>query len=811
MISNQLERFIKSPQILQKRLGIAEKIEDENSTKNLAARLLSLGESSFKIANLRSLKTARSVIFNFALLEGGVTQNEEVALRDWLNAFEKKLETYLRSQNTSSSRPLLEDDRLSYFLWVATSGGFGHGEAVQVLLPFCYESLLRSVAREEKDGRRTSIADDMPHQLAVFIRFFPRDRLLNKYTVKSSVGSRDVAAALEAYRKTDAGPSEMETIERYRRQICNILRIEEVSQPKNDSLTFSSELRRDLGFPADAELKIEELSEEFSGSNGLIVWAEQEDDIEHPYENARRVLFGSWGNPNSALRAAHRWTTHDVRVLLSAEIYRLVQQLDKFIEQADVRKLPLLVWTVLVTGLPLKRVLNMRFAGENSRWEELLEKADGEEESPLFILPKLGVLLAAPTADLGFSRKSCRSTAYREQAEFIPLFLGKRGIDYALAAAAASAPGNIKNLKGKFVFPAVKNPARALSEDSIHNLLAAVSERGNVAANNLALTWARIRATSRPYCAKASVNPLVFALSSGRPTHAAKTTLHYVAKDAEKFFCLQARVVQAIEAVADERKPQAFLMDVYRKILPKFIDVPILSELIGKSLGAAYAPREFLVKRAWRALCAAEGESAAAARRDSGFGKLSNLTTLRAIFFLMATTGIRQQELAAITRNQVDLTAGLLRLEGKKSAHLRESREVPLCGKSIEELRRYQKSLMEIIRSSKSVLPTDGNAFFLIFDADGSLRPLPKEGVDWLVKEVNLSGEILFSLQTLRHALRTALDEIETEFAAVNEIFGHVTIEQTETHRLSGSRFVALEKSFLTGVETVLPKLLGIN
>ena len=68
--------------------------------------------------------------------------------------------------------------------------------------------------------------------------------------------------------------------------------------------------------------------------------------------------------------------------------------------------------------------------------------------------------------------------------------------------------------------------------------------------------------------------------------------------------------------------------------------------------------------RDWRIIC----ETAdSAVQENSNHRRRLHAATLRASFALMISAGIRHQELAAISRRQVDLAEGLIRVEGKKA------------------------------------------------------------------------------------------------------------------------------------------------
>lgn len=779
-------------------MSLASELETEEPYISLTAVLFSLGENYGNIKTLARLDKARKVFLTHALLQSDLSAGDRRELLDWLKEFENKFFAYIRAKNLPPENPLLDDDRLRYFLWLVTRGSLGHEKAVQSLLPFCYKRLSAELRgrRQQKRQKESAAAnvDDLPYRMAIFIRFFPEERLLSRYAIRGGIKRNDVDRAVEEYWKTDSGPSERKTIEEYRRQISDTLQIKNDDSSRRNFVEIDAGLKQQLGFAPNSKIVVENTEEEFSASGGLILFDDDENsDFEHDYERAQKIAFGSYRASPLAPRAAGRLTTHDVRLLLPGEIGRLARLLDNLSREPENNWKCLLLWSMLVTGLPLKRLLNLRWASPKSDWQEMAQAAREKEESPLFLLPE-GIILAASTADINVAAGSDISHIYRPRADFVPLSLGIIGSKYAAAVYESFR----KNLP-VFVFP--KSPVKPLTQDNLSNFLEFFSHQA--AAGKLSLSWSRLTATIRPYCIEAGLTPLVSALGSGRPPRSHKTILSYVAYDCRQFFLDHSQVVRAIEAVAyGGGEMEIKTADLLAANIFDSEKIPVLNELEGKNLGAAYAPRVSKVKGAWRAICAADERLR---ERGGDWCERLNAATLRAVFALMITTGIREQEIKNIAREKLDLPSKLARLVGKSTAYLRESREIPLIDKTTDELNRYLAVIRELPVDCRS---TSTVPLFWCCSPEGSVTPLPSGGADWLASSVPLDEPILFSLRTLRHALRTELHAAKANFAAANEIFGHVTADETVTHRLSGGRLPDIYRSFCAANEKIAANLL---
>ena len=303
-------------------------------------------------------------------------------------------------------------------------------------------------------------------------------------------------------------------------------------------------------------------------------------------------------------------------------------------------------------------------------------------------------------------------------------------------------------------------------------------------------TWSRLTASLRPYAVEAGFTPLLSAVVSDNPPRPLSTILHYVAYDSARLFDDHARVVSYFEQVAGGSPTQEPMLSV----------TGTLAELVDGCFGAAYAPRPGLVARAWSAIT----RRAAQCNGDDDADRL-NALTLRAAFALMASTGIRRQEVAPLRRSKLDLAAKILRVKGKDSSYFREAREVPLPELAVAELRAY----VEATSGHDVVGATD--ALFVYARSDGIVRELEPGTLDELINRLGIGAQFPFSMQTLRNALRTELHERHAPFETVNEAFGHVTMEETVTHRLSDRYLPRLQQAFRDAADEAVRSLLGVG
>jgi len=143
----------------------------------------------------------------------------------------------------------------------------------------------------------------------------------------------------------------------------------------------------------------------------------------------------------------------------------------------------------------------------------------------------------------------------------------------------------------------------------------------------------------------------------------------------------------------------------------------------------------------------------------------------------------------------------LLRVEGKPNALFREAREVPLGRFAVETLREYLRAVDEAGGPKSDVLLRVGGS-----SGPADLRP---GDVGALVTCMGLREAFPFAVRTLRHSLRTALHEGGAPFASVNEAFGHVTVEESAWHRLSGLCIGTAQGEFRRHAEAAVERLLA--
>jgi integrase len=594
----------------------------------------------------------------------------------------------------------------------------------------------------------------------------------------------DVRAAVEAYYNSPEGFEEDDTRDEYLKQLTEAL-FPEPDAPRAPGGAGGHVHRpgaiRVPGVAPDREVFTADDLDEDGRSVGLLTWQEPaHNDFGHPYESARYVRFGSW-QARHAARAAWRWTTRELRVATPNELRRLLNLLDELVEQGRLADSALLIWLALITGMQLKRLLSMQLIDEGSVADSLNEAASAGD-APVYFCPERGMLFFTPAHDPAAPSRLVDDAVYRRRARLVPIWIGERGRRYAAVALAKRV-----NPTSHLVFP--RSPVRHFPETPRYYRywLGAIAVTALGQWNNF--TWSKLSASLRPYSVEAGYTPLLSAIVGDNPTRPLRTILHYVAYDAARLFADHARVVSHFER-ASGFEPQEE---------PAFSVEGLLAPLVTGCFGAAYAPRPGLVARAWASIAAR-----ALVRAGEAAAERLNALTLRAAFALMASTGIRRQEVAPLRRSRLDLAAKILRVEGKTSAYFRESREVSLPELAIAELRAY----VEATSGLDLVGSTD--ALFVYAPPDGAVRELEPGTIDELASRLGLGAQVPFSTQALRNALRTELHERGAPFEAVNEAFGHVTMEETVIHRLSGRYLPALQQAFRDAAEGAARALLGL-
>ncbi|MET0648260.1 MAG: site-specific integrase [Pyrinomonadaceae bacterium] len=754
----------------------------------LAHALLAVGESP-SLLGLLKLSGSRAALLEDAYLRAGASETEMAAARTWLRGFERRLDAQSRTGRWQglASAPGKTADRLHYFLWLAARG-WGEGEddaaAASALIPFCHRSLRAARRRRNKANKaRGRAADKLPYRMAVFVQHFPRERLSGVRVAGGVLYKRDVRAAVETYYNSPKGFEEKDTLDEYVKQLTAAL-FPEPDAPRA-SAAPGGHVHRPGGVRVpevapDREVFTADDLDEDGRSVGLLTWQEPPpDDFSHPYESAQYVRFGAWQARHVA-RASSRWTTREVRVATTNELRRLLPLLDEFVGQDRLADSALLIWLALITGIQLKRLLSMQLLDEAAVTDSLNEAASAGE-APLYLCPERGMLFVMPANDPAAPSRLVDDAVYRRRARLVPVWIGERGRRYAAVALAKRV-----NPSSHLVFP--RSPVRHLPEAQRYYrywlrriAVTALGQRNN-------FTWSKLSASLRPYGVEAGYTPLLSTVVGDNPTRPLRTILHYVAYDAARLLVDHARVVSHFERVAGFEPQGEPAFDVEGSLAP----------LVEGCFGAAYAPRPGLVARTWAAIAAI-----APARGGEEEAERLNALTLRAAFALMASTGVRRQELAPLRRARLDLAARILRVEGKASAYFRESREMPLPELAVAELRAYVEATsgLDLVGSS--------DALFVYARSDGSVRELEPGTSDELA--TRLGVQVPFSTQALRNALRTEFHERGAPFEAVNEAFGHVTMEETVTHKLSGSYLPALQREFRDAAEGAALSLLGLR
>jgi Phage integrase family len=750
---------------------LVDAIEPDPEYRQLAHALLAVGEGS-DLRGLLSLDLARRAFLDEACFRTGASGEEAERARAWLTKrFEERLQ---RESGPTGDWPLLaaqpvqSGDRLVYFLWQATRLGMGHRKGIAALTPLCYRALRSRLRREAQVKKRKGGADeDLPFEMAILVRFYPKERLTEEGKLTTGVVTH--VAVREAVRRYYKSPrsriKNVETRDRYVKQIARTLFGDDFEKrrfhPGGSPLPMHFSAKSALGFDTHRRVIADEDKDEDSRSIGLLAWQETDDGFEHPFESAQYVQFGSW-RANHEARASWRWTTRERRVVTPNEIIRLTAFLDRIVNYSGNVDAALFIWLALITGLPIKRLMSMRLLDESLPLEALLETARSKGEAPIYLSTARGVILVTPHEELDDHGRLIDEQIYRAKARLVPLWVGVRGLRY-ISALMRWREGS----DSPFVFPRSLRHPRPRTPDYATGRLSGISHR--IQSSSDLLTWSKLGASLRPYAVEAGLTPLLSGLAGDHPTRPLGTILHYVAYDSLRLFSDHARAVDYIESVASGSVGAG-------KGKGRELD-PALIPLVEGCLGSAYVPLEGLVTQAWKAICA---RTSATPKNDHS--RYLNALTLRTAFALMASTGIRLQELSQLRRARLDLVAGLLRVEGKQSAYFREAREIPLPQMAIKELRAYVKhtASLQVVK--------DSDPLFVEAMRDGSVRALTPDSLRRIVESLGLSADVPFSLRTLRHALRTSLHEQGAPFEAVNEAFGHVTMEETVTHRLSGHR-----------------------
>ncbi len=137
---------------------------------------------------------------------------------------------------------------------------------------------------------------------------------------------------------------------------------------------------------------------------------------------------------------------------------------------------------------------------------------------------------------------------------------------------------------------------------------------------------------------------------------------------------------------------------------------------------------------------------------------------------LLYVTGIRREELAAISLSNLDLKCGLITVLGKGN----KIRQVPIGDKTLEDLKDY----LEVRSQFASLKESQANALFL----NRSGERLSIRSVDRLVGKFARSEGIEFTPHTLRHSFATHLLENGADLILIKEILGHSSLSTTQKY-----------------------------
>lgn len=137
---------------------------------------------------------------------------------------------------------------------------------------------------------------------------------------------------------------------------------------------------------------------------------------------------------------------------------------------------------------------------------------------------------------------------------------------------------------------------------------------------------------------------------------------------------------------------------------------------------------------------------------------------------MLYVTGIRREELAAISLSDIDLKRGLVTVLGKGN----KIRQVPVGDKTLEDLKDYLEARAQFASSKES------RANALLLNRSG--ERLSVRSVDRLVGKFARSEGIEFTPHTLRHSFATHLLENGADLMLIKEILGHSSLSTTQKY-----------------------------
>ncbi len=664
--------------------------------------------------------------------------------------------------------PELGDDRIRYFLYRACL------HPTPPAAPHLLELCRRALWRAETDPSNESVADRsqldrLPHELAVVVRKFPSDRLPENGGFLTTIRHCDVERAFDAYKASPRGLQTLPVKAEYIRNVTRALGIRKVASWKPGSIssanwpalrTLSDEEGRDVA----AELE----TDEEGALRGLLAMPVTElDDVEHPLERARWI-DADWGRQCLRPLARAEWfrTITDGRTLTQNELTRTIRALDEWIVASPssirlyVARFAFLVGTIAWTGLLPKRLLRARLYTGNLDllYQQLGHVEAGSDADYVFILPELRILLCR--TDPSFVHWS-EAGELRPLPPVIPVPLPSFLWEWAVLAWGVM-PLSSQSL-GSWAF-LHRSGRRPVDLSELTPFLRELTARAGLLEP---LSWSRLRQVFSTYVSEmAQASPLLAALASGSPSRQEQVELHYISMIVRNF-------VQRCRTTQDrilEFATQPFASGWHgRSLEPRASLLP--ARLLDARVGARFYVSDSDLRVAW------EGTERAIAEASTTTAKM-DLLTLGFGSFLIAGSGIRERELERIMTFNIDLDAGILRLEGKPNGYFREPREIPLNAYLCMAIRRYFAARQTLLNHRNLSGP------LLWVSIDGG-RPYESGDLDRLIEREGLVGVWRSSPRCLRHWLRSALDTAEVPLEVIREPFGHVTETNSTWHVLS--------------------------
>lgn len=698
----------------------------------------------------------------------------------------RQLFTYLRRINRLhpewglADLPQLTRNRMAYFLWQAS---LGQPPAAWALLAPCTQALRRAerewpVRPEVERGA----LDRLPFELAQFIRAFPPTRLAGRRVI-GRLSKSDIRTAFASRRASPRGFQSANTETEYVNTVARALGLD--NDRVLSTITVSSSgwpaLRglRDRLIQGDDDIRVELLGESDGSLRGLLAYPDAlPADAAHQIEEAIWICpEGPWRSWTKAVPRTDQYPQMwDGSGLTPNELSRI--RLDQIRAELSVpeARFGFLVSTITFTGLLPKRILGAHiWPGEGATLEAWLAAEE--------------ITIAANDADLVIVGPSAHALWVKAPHELRST--GSIGSSQSLHMMRLPLPRPVWRLAeigwahtpvsrppGPLAFPS--RTGRPIDISELRGPLHTLGRQ--IAPLDPDLRLPRLRRTLGLYAAAAGLSSLVPALASGSLTLQSKVLNHYIRYPAAVYWMRCAATQMEILKVARAVLAQA---------IPAWedeIDPPPVW-LPSGCYGSSVSVDSSALRRAWDATRAAFK----AARR---FNRRLNLATLLTATRLIAGAGVRELELSAIRRDQVDLEAGLLRIRGKANGYFTESREIPLNRFLISILTRYL-DLLDHLGVADST-----NALFWI-DFDG-LAPLKSGDLDRIIGREGLDWAWPFRPAWLRHWLRTGLELAGADEAAVNEAFGHATSVMTALHPLSSADLPRLQDTFRAATTTIL-------